>query len=595
MNWPSPWTGLLGSLRFRLGLLLSIAILPLGGVALFQTIAVVEDARELEVRDIVARTVAAANTERALLRRAYGTAEALGAVAARLGADNPDCQSAMESVAQRNEEYLFVGFVGTDGVMRCTSNGETYDFAESELWLDFAAAPRPTATTSDSGIASGLSALIATVPVFDDEDRWIGALSVSLPHALVDTLFEGGLSEEKAQLALVDADGEILTASTGIEAASPLEELGLVPSELDLIDGRYTETRVHADGTSTFIVLVPLIGQRIFVLGVWDNDARAYTLPLLGSTATLFPILMWIVALVVSVLAIDRLILRHLKTLQIRMSNFAIENPSDSFAILEDPPSELDTIAETYNRMVDRILGDREALAENVREKEVLLREVHHRVKNNLQLIASILNMQIRNVSDGNARVVLRRVQDRVMSLSMIHKALYTGTAMSSVRADRLLQEVVDASLSVGLPPHSGVETRVDLEHLDLDPDQAVPLALMTTELVTNSIKHLGRPPNGPPYLTVTLSTEDGLTCLAVENSVGEAMQTDMASDGTGLGARLVEAFVSQLGGESDVQQSDTMYRYSMSFVAFDDESDDEFGEETDGDEAGHETLARTG
>ncbi|MEY8842536.1 sensor histidine kinase, partial [Cribrihabitans sp. XS_ASV171] len=237
--------------------------------------------------------------------------------------------------------------------------------------------------------------------------------------------------------------------------------------------------------------------------------------------------------------------------------------------LLDRPPQEVADIAETYNLMVARIMADRAELEENLKQKELLLREVHHRVKNNLQLIASILNMQLRTVPEGVARNVLRRIQDRVMSLASIHKALYSGEDMTSVRADLLLEEVVQSVFRAGVSSGSGVVTEFSADPLRLDPDQAVPLALLANECATNATKHVGRPDEGAAAISVTLRCDDdGNVTLDIENTLGARLQDPGSGDGSGLGARLIEAFVSQLGGEMTQGEKDGFYVVEIVFHA---------------------------
>lgn len=583
------------SLKARLALFLSLSILPLGIIAVVQTAVVVRDAQVLTEQDILARTARAAGTESALLRRAYGSALALGVSAVEVGPDSPLCVRLMEQFINQTGAYAFAGFATLDGRMDCNSTGAALDLSEMDNWQDFLDRPVPTIDVNQEGVATGMSVLIATVPIFDGETQaLLGAASVSLPHSLTDTLLASQV--EDVDLALIDVRGVILSASTGIADAEDFESLSVTPEALGLTQRGLTFNVTREDGTEQLAALVPLIGDQVFVLGLWNGGPQNYSVSVLGTFTPLFPVLMWLVAFGVGFLALDRLVLRHMRELRKRMTSFSFDNPSAGFANLDDPPAEFRQIAATYNRMIDRMLADRADLAESLEEKEILLREVHHRVKNNLQLIASILNMQMRSVPEGDAKRVLRRVQDRVMSLSTIHKALYTGTTMVHVRADKLLAEVVQASFSVGVPQGKGVETSLELAPLDLDPDQAVPLALLANETVTNAIKYIGRPADGgPPTLSVRLTAgADREVTLTVENTLGEAVQDDMANEGTGLGARLVEAFVAQLGGTQDLQTEGDVYRFETTFTAFALEDDDLDGDIVDEDEVDM-PPARTG
>ncbi len=581
------------SLKARLALFLSLAILPLGIIAVMQTAAVVRDAQSLEQQDILARTAQAAGTERALLRRAYGSAVALGSSAVEVGVSSEACERVMRRFIDNAQAYVYASFATADGIVECSSDGERMDLSGDEDWQSFIEQPQPNVSVNLTGGTIDQSVLVATVPIFDGSSQTLlGAASVALPHSLTDTLLAAQV--EQVDLALIDEAGRVLSASTGITNIEEFETLSVSPDALGVTQRGIIFSVQREDGTDQLAALVPLIEDRVFVLGLWNGSVQNYAVSILGAFTPLFPILMWGVAFVVGFLALDRLVLRHLRELRHRMASFSFDDPSNGFANLEDPPAEFRDIAETYNRMIDRMLANRAELADSLEEKELLLREVHHRVKNNLQLIASILNMQMRSVPDGEAKRVLRRVQDRVMSLSAIHKALYSGTTMSTVRADKLLAEVLQGAFSVGIPQGKGVETSLDLDPLDLDPDQAVPLALLANETVTNAVKYLGRPDSGPPTLSVRLIAGVGReVTLEIENTMGTAIQDALASDGTGLGGRLVEAFVSQLGGTFDVIEENGTYKFRTQFTAFALEAEEQDGEYTDDDD-GADSLNQT-
>ena len=140
------------------------------------------------------------------------------------------------------------------------------------------------------------------------------------------------------------------------------------------------------------------------------------------------------------------------------------------------------------------------------------------------------------------------------MSLATIHKSLYTDTNVDTVRIDRLLGEIIRSSLNVANSPGLQINSKIDLDPIELDPDQAVPLSLLVTEAITNAVKYAGTAEQGKPSLSVKLS----------EPSPAEV---HLVVAGTGMGARLIEAFVQQLGGEIDVTETDDRYVIRVQFT----------------------------
>lgn len=555
------------SLRSRLVLLLTIALLPIGAVAVYQTSELIGETRRLEERDVLARTVRAANELEAVLQRAYGAAEALGTAAYQEGPANPACSAIMRQFAEANLDYVFAGFIDADGMMTCSSSGDAIDYAGRPVWEEFAANPRPLARVSSMGDDSREPALVAFVPIHDaGTGALLGGQAVSVPQWLTEALLEAGL--ETVDVALYSPEGDVLAASTGLGRAETFDRITLRPEDMDIPErGRLVEAE-DLEGNTYPVALLPLIEDRIYVAGLWNGNARPSAVSAMdGGVAPVFPVLMWVASLIVAFIAVNALVLKHLRRLSTHMSRFRSDEAVQHFSVRSDAPGEIRSIAESYNAMVDRIAADRETLQDNLREKDILLREIHHRVKNNLQLIASILNMQIRGVKAPDARRILTRVQDRVMSLSTIHKALYSGANVDSVEAEKLLQEVVSGVLNVALPAAVSARIDVDLKPVTLDPDQAVPLSLLATEAVTNAAKHLGTPEDGPPEIRVTLSeAPEGSITFSVTNSRGLHVNTEDPIDGSNLGAKLIEAFASQLEGNLQVAESEAEYRLSVTF-----------------------------
>ena len=116
-------------------------------------------------------------------------------------------------------------------------------------------------------------------------------------------------------------------------------------------------------------------------------------------------------------------------------------------------PGELVELADAYGMMVDTILQDEAEMEDMVHQKEVLLREVHHRVKNNLQLIASIMNMQMRQARTLEARDLMKSLHDRVMSLATVHRGLYQTSGLTDVRANELMDDILRQLVRMAAAP----------------------------------------------------------------------------------------------------------------------------------------------
>jgi two-component sensor histidine kinase len=565
------------SLRARLLLFLSIALLPLGVIAVFQTLQVIEETRRLAGRDAVARTAQAAEAHQVVLQRAFGAARALGQAAARLPDDPALCSAIMADFVAGEADFVFAGFVDAGGTMACNDAGTPVAYAGRTDWEAFMADPAPNVTVNPEGEVSGQSVYIVFVPIFAPETgALLGGQAISIPHALPRAPLATG--EAGLELALLDAGGTILASSTGMDDLGAYERRGVVPEALDIPpNGRLIAPgpRTRFDRPSA---VVPLIDGQIYVLGLWQPGGLGSGVSAFTRSVPVFPLLMWLASLAVAYTTVSNLILAPLARLAREMHRYRPERPGDALVVLApDAPSEIAAIASTYNRLLERVAADHARLEAAVTERETLLREVHHRVKNNLQLISSILNMQMRGVTDKAARHILSRVQDRVMSLSSVHRALYTDDQVQSVRADHLLDAIVGGLADLTARAGTRVEIDVALAPVRLDPDQAVPLALLATEALTNAVKHLGPDAQGRAAIDVSLQALDtgqiafGIrnTCASPDPGAAAGPEPGAAPadpEGTSLGARLIRSFASQLGGTLEIDATDTAYDLRLRF-----------------------------
>ena len=310
-----------------------------------------------------------------------------------------------------------------------------------------------------------------------------------------------------------------------------------------------------------------MIPDLVYAIGSWSPQTTGIVgMNISRFAAVLFPLALWAVSLAVAYFAVYRLVLRHVRELRGQMRRFALGDRSQPPPILIAAPGEIRDVSETFHNMARILIRDEAAMEEAVNEKTVLLKEVHHRVKNNLQLIASIINMQSRVIDDADAKRVLRSVQDRVASLATIYKNLYQAEHLDSVEADRLMRDIIGQMSSASVAGDQSIRVEADIDPLTLPPDQAVPLTLLTTEAFTNAVKYAGVPEGEDrAWVRVILRREeDGRAALTIENSLGDQVADQ---EGTGLGSQLIEAFAMQLDTEAEVGVVGNVFRLHMRFT----------------------------
>ncbi len=204
-------------------------------------------------------------------------------------------------------------------------------------------------------------------------------------------------------------------------------------------------------------------------------------------------------------------------------------------------------------------------LIASLNEKEVLLKEIHHRVKNNLQIICSLLNLQSGYISDGHDLAIFRECQDRVKSMAMIHELMYNSMDLGHIDLEAYIHSLLDY-LWVSYAVRQTIATRVRAKSkIYLNANMAVPCGLILNELITNCIKYAftGREKG---EISVELVKTGGTVVMTVsDNGVGLPYDYDPADAGT-LGMQLVHDLTAHIGGSLQIDRSGGT-RFRIEFV----------------------------
>lgn len=184
---------------------------------------------------------------------------------------------------------------------------------------------------------------------------------------------------------------------------------------------------------------------------------------------------------------------------------------------------------------------------------EMLLKEVHHRVKNNLQVISSLVSLQLGDIKSEKAKYALKETQRRITSIALIHQKLYQGRDINRVRFHSYVQEILDFHFSMNPSVKSEIECDNELEfNLDL----AMPLGLIISELISNCYKHAYEG-IADPRLKISLQSKDGDYKISVcDNGVGISNDFSL-EDPSSLGFEIVTTLVEQVGAEISFKNND--------------------------------------
>ncbi len=196
----------------------------------------------------------------------------------------------------------------------------------------------------------------------------------------------------------------------------------------------------------------------------------------------------------------------------------------------------------------EELAADKRTLEGLLREREILIREVHHRVKNNLQIIVSLLRLEEGKSLDTHSQEILKGVMGKVMSIALVHEELYSSGNFTSILLKDYCSQLFGKLQSIS-PTNQEVVIKMDVEQTPLRMDMMIPVGLILNELFMNSLKYAFREESGG---SVTLSSgiTDGKLILRYEDSGPGFPEGDMSANKGGLGISLIDGLSAQIGGE---------------------------------------------
>jgi two-component sensor histidine kinase len=380
----------------------------------------------------------------------------------------------------------------------------------------------------------------------DDEDgNFAGVASLGLDvNALLPTAGAGELPDG-LEVSLADREGAIF-GSSRFRAIRP-ERLAEASRAADGI----LYIRDSLEGEKVDVVLTPLGDTGVYSVVSRPSPGPLSEFALTPAKLVGLPLLAFLVALIASWWAVDRLVLkwfRPLRRLSIAYGEGLYDLKTRTFT---DAPQEFADLAAAFGRMAERIGHRDRALREALATRDAAVKEIHHRIKNNLQIVTSFLSLQGRNVKDPKALGVLASVRHRIDALSIIHQTLYQYESFDAINLraffDALFEHLQEA---LGMED-SNVELDWTVEDMMLLADQAIPMALFVLEAVTNSMKYAFCEDGG--RIDVSITQEGDQIVLSIRDNGAGCEMGPGSPAGVGLGSRLMQAFAKQLGGKAAV------------------------------------------
>lgn len=353
--------------------------------------------------------------------------------------------------------------------------------------------------------------------------------------------------------AVVDAGGAILldVSATGAGTWLPRD-----PSWSAAFFGAEPTVTIaeSVDGARRVFGVSPFLDGRAWLVAAAETGALYDEAILRVLPAIVAPVLMLGLAVGVSWVALDRLVVRHLDALA-RLARAYGRGRLDLKPRVDDAmTAEIASLFASIGKMAAQLADRERALRRGAETNRLLLLEVHHRVRNNLQMIASLLSLQMRRAAeDGGAQAALGRLRDRVHTLALAHERLYEAEALDAVDLGALVGDVARAAAS-GEGDAPALDLRIGPEPILVGPDLATPLALFVNEAVLDAASRRAAAQDPAPVRVAIDAGDAGALVLSIESSLDAEHPVDphAARDArdAALGARLMALFARQVRGE---------------------------------------------
>ncbi len=256
-------------------------------------------------------------------------------------------------------------------------------------------------------------------------------------------------------------------------------------------------------------------------------------------------------------------------------------------------PAELRELSRAFKQATRSLALHEQELREAEAKQELLIKEIHHRVKNNLQIIASLLNLQANRIRQPEARAEFASARDRVRALATLHRYLYSEGDLQTLNMRSFLQELCTQLFqAIGEKQGHRIQLHIEAPEIAMATDQAVPLSLVVTEAVSNAVKYAFPSGRRGSVRVILSELGGGMGRLVIEDD-GIGIPAGRAETETGirdgLGIQLIRGFARQLGARLDVREGGgTRYMLTFPLHPKGEESAADEEDADEGAEAGH-------
>ncbi len=543
------------TIRVRLAAAVAVALLPVLILSGAQTVTAFYRDAEAQRESLALGAQRSAATVQARIEAAGVLLETLGP-----GSTGLNCAQRLNDVKRRLPGYANLIRFDRIGRVACASDTVPSDAQRaSRSWFSRIRGGASMTVEAQPGVAySAEPALLAAVRA-ERDGAFDGALVAVIALSSLQPETQSRALPGGAQIAMIDREGQYfaMTDPSAFPAAPP--NLSSATSEKLLWTARDTAGRLRT------LSAAPLVANEVYVVLSAPSPGLFSWARLNPISRLLLPVFAFVAALAAVLLAAERSIVRWIFYLERVAAIYARGRFTVRPVRADKAPPEIRELASTLDHMAGAIVTRDASLHDSLHQKDALMREIHHRVKNNLQVISSLLSLQQRALTDPASRQAIMDTRQRISALALVYRALYQGPDLKQVDLRPFLEELTAQLLSGDAGPHGAVRTEVHADPLMIDPDRLAPLALFAVEAVANAQKQVFSESSGLLRVEFRVREDEGFLDI-VDDGGGVGIP---GAPPSGMGMTLMNAFARQLRGRVSFDPVETGgLRISLVFPA---------------------------
>ncbi len=539
----------LESVRTRLSVVLALAMLP---VLVFGVTSAISDfyARSASVeRALLDKAKIVSNELKSTFVSSQQVLSFVGEQSAVRNTSQPACTNFLQSALAGLPQFANIATVSVDGAILCSAfpTDSSVSVADDKWFQTVKARHDYVLGGPLESAPGGEYVLVAAEPLARENAGNNGYIALSIRTEYVGSSLAIDAVADDTDLYLIDGRGRSLLPAQDISHLPTNEALlAFLSDDPSVVEG------ADKDGSARLYASVRLDDSDVYV--ILSRPSLSANMPviteLVGDVAAL--VVLFAITLLIVWLATERMSIKWVRHLQ-AVAQANRRGTSDARVRgFETAPIEYRELGETFNSMADAMERRQATLIQSVAERELLLKEIHHRVKNNLQIIISLFNLNARNTDDDVEKAYLRDMQMRVESLALVHHAAYQSEDMQLISTANFLPTLLEHTKRVFEEDAELTIASVETDDIDLSMDQVVPLAQLVLETLAAVRQAAGR--HAP--ITVRLAfrhSAEGTASFTLATSVGATASETPNTKRLTLSRSLISAFARQLGATATV------------------------------------------